>query len=104
MRTFLGVTAGCLVLFVVVFFATRDSAERRACKHMFDLGEAQLERMSKNFGPRAEVREMRERLREQRDTQLVACERGIERLDVSPSCILDAETLEEATACMSDKD
>jgi hypothetical protein len=102
MRTFLGVTISALVVMGILIFATRGSAERRACKHMFDLTEQQLEKMG-DFGGRAEVREMRSKLREQRDTQLDQCEAGLERLDIDPSCILDAETLDAATECVSGK-
>src|SRR5688572_25203655 len=103
MRTFLGVTISGFVVVGILLLLTRGSAERRACKHMFELTEQQLEKMGRDFGDRAEVREMRSKLREQRDTQLDQCEVGLERLDIDPSCILDADTLEAATECMQGK-
>jgi uncharacterized membrane protein YccC len=100
MKTFLGVTISALVAMGLLFLVFRDSAERRACKHMFDLTEQQIEEMSRNFGPNAQAREMRDQLRSQRSAKLDQCEVGLEKLDIDPSCILDADDLGEATACM----
>lgn len=100
MRTLLALS---LALSLVSGCSKGDS--KKACEHLLDLAHAELEKTTAHFeGTDGKMNELAKDLKAKaeasRDSDLKTCIEKVEEKDVDTKCLLGADDLEEAQACL----
>jgi hypothetical protein len=99
-----------LALAVPLAAGCSKSKTDKACKHMIDLATKELDkqiveidRLDKDGSMKKMMVGLKEKAEAQTSSDLATCAAKMEEHDIDESCILDADTLDEAQSCLVKK-
>lgn len=102
MRTFLGVTISALIALGVIWFLTRNNDYEKACEHMIDLANKELDTMLAGMPDDVSdgLRDLKEKAAAKRDSDMETCVEKSKEHKIDTKCILAASSLDEAQRCL----
>ena len=103
MRTFLGVTISAMIALGVIWFLTRGGGDyEKACTHMIDLANKELDTMLAGMPDDVGegIRDLKEQAAKKRDSDMETCVDKMKEHKIDTKCILKANTLDETQQCL----